>query len=51
MKIDDENGSPSHSMEVPPVPATDSPTVLLNLEGPEHYRGCQMTSLYFPPIT
>ena len=40
-----------YSMEVGPVPATDLPDVLLNLEGPEHYRGWQMTSLYFPPIT
>jgi hypothetical protein len=27
------------------------PTVLLNLEGPEHYRAWQVTSMYFPPIT
>jgi arylsulfate sulfotransferase len=40
-----------YSIEVAPVPATDLPTVLLNLEGPEHYRAWQVTSMYFPPIT
>jgi hypothetical protein len=40
-----------YSMEVAPVPATDLPSVPLDLEGPEHYRGWQMTSMYFPPIT
>jgi hypothetical protein len=40
-----------YSMEVAPVPATDSPSVLLNLEGPEQYRAWQMSSMYFPPIT
>ena len=40
-----------YSMEVAPVPATDLPSVLLDLEGPEHYRGWAMTSMYFPPIT
>ena len=40
-----------YSMEVAPVPATDLPSILLDLEGPEHYRGWAMTSMYFPPIT
>jgi hypothetical protein len=40
-----------YSMEVAPIPPTDLPTVPLNLQGPEHYRGWQMTSMYFPPIT
>jgi hypothetical protein len=39
------------SMEIAPVPATGLPSLLLDLKGPEHYRGWQMTSMYFPPIT
>jgi hypothetical protein len=38
------------SMEVAPVPPIDAADVLLNLQGPEHYRAWQMTSMYFPPI-
>jgi hypothetical protein len=40
-----------YSIEVAPLPATDLPSVLLDLQGPEHYRGWQMTSMYFPPTT
>lgn len=43
-----------YSMELGPVPATPQvgpANVLLDLAGPEHYRGWQMLSLYFPPTT
>jgi len=39
------------SLEIAPVPATDLADTLLNVQGPEHYRAWQMTSMYFPPIT
>jgi len=45
------NDTVGYSMEVPPTPATGPTTPLLDMEGPEHYRGWQMTSMYFPPIT
>ncbi len=43
-----------YSMEIgptPPVPQSGAANVLLNLSGPEHYRGWQMISLYSPPTT
>ena len=40
-----------YSIEVAPNPATDLPTVLLDVQGPEQYRAWQMTSMYFPPTT
>ncbi len=43
-----------YSMELGPVPAAPQigpANVLLNIAGPEHYRGWQMPSLYFPPTT
>jgi len=49
--LDTTNGD---SMEIGPVPAAPEiapANVLLNLAGPEHYRGWQMTTLYNPPTT
>jgi hypothetical protein len=43
-----------YSMEVGPTPAAPqagAADVLLNLIGPQHYRGWQMQSLYVPPTT
>jgi len=43
-----------YSMEIGPTPAVPqqgAANVLLNLAGPEHYRGWQMPSLYSPPTT
>jgi arylsulfate sulfotransferase len=43
-----------YSMEfspLPPAPQVGAANVLLDLGGPEHYRGWQMQSLYFPPTT
>jgi hypothetical protein len=43
-----------YSMEIGPTPAVPqqgAANVLLNLTGPEHYRGWQMPSLYSPPTT
>ena len=43
-----------YSMEVGPTPAVPQlghADVILNLSGPEHYRGWQMPSLYLPPTT
>lgn len=48
------NATNGYSMEVgptPPVPQSGPANVILNLGGPEHYRGWQMPSLYFPPTT
>jgi len=48
------NTSDGYSMEVGPTPAVPQQgpaNVILNLVGPEHYRGWQMPSLYFPPTT
>jgi arylsulfate sulfotransferase len=43
------------SMEVGPVPAFPqagtNTDVLMDVSGPEHYRGWQMVNLYSPPIT
>jgi hypothetical protein len=43
-----------YSMELGPTPAVPQvgpANVILNLVGPEHYRGWQMPSLYAPPTT
>ena len=43
-----------NSMEIgpdPPVPQIGAANVILNLSGPQHYRGWQMSNLYFPPTT
>jgi hypothetical protein len=43
-----------YSLEVGPTPAVPqlgAANVLLNIAGPEHYRGWQMPNLYFPPTT
>jgi len=43
-----------YSMEIGPTPAVPqvgAANVLLNLAGPQHYRGWQLPSLYFPPTT
>jgi len=48
------NDTAGYSMELapsPPAPQVGAADVLLNLSGPEHYRGWQMPSLYFPPTT
>jgi arylsulfate sulfotransferase len=39
------------TMEISPVPPTDAANVVLNIQGPEHYRAWQLTSMYFPPIS
>jgi len=39
------------SMEIGPLPVVGPANVILNVAGPEHYRGWQMVSLYFPPTT
>jgi arylsulfate sulfotransferase len=41
----------SYSIEILPTPGTDTGTQVLNLQGPQHYRGWQMPSLYNPPIS
>jgi hypothetical protein len=38
-------------MEIGPLPVVGPANVILNVAGPEHYRGWQMVSLYFPPTT
>jgi arylsulfate sulfotransferase len=40
-----------NSMEIGPLPVVGPANVILNVAGPEHYRGWQMVSLYFPPTT
>jgi len=48
------NNTAGYSMELAPSPAAPQAgqaNVILNLAGPEHYRGWQMPSLYFPPTT
>jgi len=48
------NTTASYSLEmgpIPPTPQVGPATVLLDLAGPEHYRGWQMSSLYAPPTT
>lgn len=48
------NTTDGYSMELAPtpnVPQAGPANVLLNVAGPEHYRGWQMPNLYFPPIT
>jgi hypothetical protein len=48
------NVTDSYTMELgptPPVPQTGAANVLLNVVGPQHYRGWQMPSLYDPPTT
>ena len=44
----------AYSLEIAPVPAAPqagAAKILLDLSGPEHYRGWQMPSLYYPPTT
>jgi arylsulfate sulfotransferase len=41
----------SYSIEIFPTPGTLTGTQVLNLQGPEGYRGWRMPSLYNPPIT
>lgn len=49
------NTTEGYSMEIgiptPPAPQLGPANVILNLAGPEHYRGWQMPSLYYPPVT
>ena len=48
------NDTAGYSMEIgptPPVPELGPASVILDLAGPEHYRGWQMPSLYYPPTT
>lgn len=40
-----------NSIQMQPLPGTDGGTQILNLQGPEHYRGWQMVNLYNPPAT
>ena len=50
----DVNNTAGYSMELaptPPVPQLGAARVLVNVKGPEHYRGWQMPNLYFPPTT
>jgi len=50
----DINTTAGYSLEIapiPPAPQVGPANVLLDLSGPEHYRGWQMPSLYFPPAT
>ena len=45
------NTTDGYSMELAPTPAAPQvgkANVILNVAGPEHYRGWQMPSLYFP---
>ncbi len=41
----------ANSIQIFPTPGTDVGTVVLNLQGVEHYRGWEMQSLYNPPTT
>ncbi len=48
------NATAGYSLEygpTPPAPQAGTANTLLDLMGPEHYRGWQMPSLYFPPTT
>jgi hypothetical protein len=48
------NTTTGDSMEIAPTPAAPQigpANVLLEVVGPEHYRGWQMPNLYFPPTT
>jgi hypothetical protein len=40
-----------YNMEVTPTPATGPANLMINIQGPNHYRGWQMPNLYNPPIT
>jgi len=44
-------GVEGFSIEVGPTPANGAPDIIMNMQGPEHYRGWQMPNLYSPPIT
>ena len=41
----------SYSIEILPAAGTDNGTQVLNIQGPDSYRGWQMQSLYNPPIS
>jgi hypothetical protein len=48
------NDTAGYSLEIGPTPAAPqlgAKDLILDLAGPEHYRGWQMPSLYFPPTT
>jgi len=45
------NQEAGYSIEILPTTGTDTGTTVLNLQGPEHYRGWQMTSMYSVPTT
>lgn len=48
------NSTAGYSMELgptPSVPQVGPANLILSVSGPEHYRGWQMPSLYFPPTT
>jgi hypothetical protein len=51
IKLDTTNGDSMEVGPVPPVPQLGTANVILNLAGPEHYRGWQMVNLYAPPTT
>jgi hypothetical protein len=50
-----KGGTFGYSMEIsgtgPPAPQVGPADVLMDLGGPQHYRGFQMQSLYNPPTT
>jgi len=43
------NSQDSYSIEILPTAGTDTGTQVLNVQGPQGYRGWQMSSLYNPP--
>jgi arylsulfate sulfotransferase len=45
------NSVAGYSIEIAPTPGTATGTQILNLRGPEHYRGWQMPNLYTVPTT
>jgi hypothetical protein len=45
------NVTDAYTLEVGPTPVTGAADVIVNIQGPEHYRGWQVPNLYSPPAT
>ena len=41
----------SYNLEILPTPGTVTGTTVMNIQGPDGYRGWQMVSLYVPPTS
>jgi len=51
IRLNTTNGDSMEVGPTPPAPQVGPANILLNLVGPEHYRGWQMLNLYSPPTT